>query len=323
MKLNTAKTSMQINSLKNIEIKKEYESYEAFIMNQYEHADYFDVTEEKLLQHICKNSNINEALWRKKIEGIYNIHKRLVGSLPRLIELAFVDALRFSTDEIEEIKDKIFLSPKNKLAILKRELERFENKYSKLNLGDRFDLIDECSIKNTIFKIVFDLRKELVAFPLATMLEINQTTDYFREPIILKIRTKNNLEWIKSMLQEQNNEVNSVGENSYKQHSISEKIKIILTPLGNSFEDDEHINIIINAFIEFKLNNQIPEHPKKKAINIKLDEFLRPFRTLFEQNIIKRGEICKLLLYFIEKNTMSDPDYSEAYLNKLLSNRHK
>ena len=303
-------------------MKNEFESYEALIMYQFDNDYYDTVTPEKLLLFFgyVYSSDRGIAFYRKKIIGIFKIHHLLISVLPRIIEKAFLEALRKSNDEIEIIKDKIFQSPDSKHLILKREQERFESKFSKLHLADRFNLVDEYSIKNTVFKIILELQTELHTFPYATKHEVKETTDYFSESIVSKIQIKNNLDWIIRMQKDQADEEKPIRENNvHEKDSIPERIKQILEPLYLVIEDKDHVDLMIKAFIKFEDDKKLPSVAQKKAINSISGSFIQPFRALFDQKIFKLTNIATLLTYFIEKNTLNETTYSYNNIYKEIS----
>lgn len=102
--------------------------------------------------------------------------------------------------------------------------------------------------------------------------------------------------------------------------TTEQKIKRILEPLRGAFDSPEHIDIIINAFIKLKAGENLQKVNKAILYNMELKEFIKPFGSLFAEEMFKRGEITKTLLFYIEKNTVAgEPEYSEGYINRLLS----
>lgn len=100
--------------------------------------------------------------------------------------------------------------------------------------------------------------------------------------------------------------------------TTEQKIKRILDLNRGAFADENHIDIITDAFIKCYHGERLPKENKKVVIK-ELKQFIEPFGQLFKDKTFKRGEISRTLLFFIEKNTAGSPEYSESYLNKLLS----
>ena len=106
--------------------------------------------------------------------------------------------------------------------------------------------------------------------------------------------------------------------------TTEQKIKRILEPLRQAFDTPGHIDIIIDAFIKLKAGENLPKVNKAILYNMGLKEFIKPFGRLFADGLFKQGAISQTLLFYIEKNTISgNPEYSELYLNKELSNCKK
>jgi transcription termination factor NusB len=102
--------------------------------------------------------------------------------------------------------------------------------------------------------------------------------------------------------------------------TTEQKIKRILEPLRGAFDTTGHIDIIIDAFIKLKAGENLPKVNKAILYNMGLKEFIKPFGRLFAEGIFGRGEIAQTLLYYIKKKTFAgDPEYSEGYINRLLS----
>lgn len=99
--------------------------------------------------------------------------------------------------------------------------------------------------------------------------------------------------------------------------TTKQKIETILEPLRKAFEDTGHIDKIIEGFVYYLTENKYPIS-NKAVVRKKLVEFLIPFREIQDKKILKQKEISKLLQYFIE-GTKDEPEYSEAYIKRLLS----
>lgn len=111
----------------------------------------------------------------------------------------------------------------------------------------------------------------------------------------------------------------TTGTQNPEQETNEEKIKRILEPLRGAFDDNTHIYKIIDAFVNCKAGERLPK-VKKAILRMDMKEFIQPFGRLFADGLFKRGEISKTLLFYIEKNTLSgNVEYSEVYINKLLS----
>lgn len=102
--------------------------------------------------------------------------------------------------------------------------------------------------------------------------------------------------------------------------TTASKIARILEPLRGAFDKPEHIDTIIQGFVSYLIDNKLPQRTNKAVIRRMLvSEFIKPFRTLQDNHIMKQKDISTLLLFFIEKGTMNETEYSEAYLKRLLS----
>lgn len=103
--------------------------------------------------------------------------------------------------------------------------------------------------------------------------------------------------------------------------STADKIRGILEPLREkgAFADRTHLDKIIEGFVSFKVDRKYPT-PNKAVLDIPIEEFIKPFRLIQDKDILKQWEIRDLLLYYIEKSTPNNREYSEGYILKLLGN---
>lgn len=116
-------------------------------------------------------------------------------------------------------------------------------------------------------------------------------------------------------------EANSPAPETIVQRETTEqKIKRILEPLRGAFDDSSHIDTIIEAFIKQAYGDALPKGEKQILKHMKPNDFLKPFGELFSEGLLLRGIITETLLRYVKKNTYAgDPEYSQAYFNKLLS----
>lgn len=99
----------------------------------------------------------------------------------------------------------------------------------------------------------------------------------------------------------------------------ADKIRATLEQLRGAFADSSHIDKIIEGFVSYKVEGKQPS-PNKAVLDMLPIEFIKPFRIIQDKKILKQWEICDLLLYFIEKSTPENREYSPAYILKLLGN---
>jgi len=95
--------------------------------------------------------------------------------------------------------------------------------------------------------------------------------------------------------------------------------RIVKIPLKGAFDAPGHIDLIIAGVVSLLLQNELPTATKKAVVRMEMKEFIKPFRRLQDEKILKREQISTLLTYFIEKSSSGNTVYSQNYLNRLLS----
>lgn len=128
----------------------------------------------------------------------------------------------------------------------------------------------------------------------------------------------NLIEWANYYEKIKGTETTTTGTLEPEQETTEQKIKRILEPIRGAFADETHIENIVEAIVKSLDGEPIPKENKKPII-MKMEDFIKPFGELIENGLVRRGEISRILKYYIKKSTSGDPDYSEGYLLKLLS----
>lgn len=302
-------------------------NYFDLINNEIEHgAKYFDIDYKSLRPEIRLSPNykdIYEVEGREKAEFfLERLLKLIDGCVPLFVEKAFSEAIKIALlTEIEEIKDKLFLSSGNKKEILEREEDRYQTIYTS-SCNEDF-IVEQFSINDTIKNVIYYTIWQL--FSLSELYPENQNQEsadikienYIRASIIPQINAWAVFEWINSELKKIDALENET-EAQLKKETIAEKITRILEPLRAAFDKSGQIDIISVALIKLLNDEEFPANTtNRRMCHIGIVEFLRPFRQLIDEKIIGQRDLSTFLAYFISKNCEGE-NYSQSYFNRML-----
>jgi hypothetical protein len=266
----------------------------------------------KIIHH--KPPKITAEKLKPELQSIFD-------QLPGIIEYCERGAQRFSKEIVKIIIDEIDLAPDEREQIIKTYRDKARERYKELTQsGLRLTATDNEEILQDIGLRMFATGTWELPMPKDCGFSSLKPDPkgYFHamlEPIFKSyavIQACNKL-----LIQPTTDTPDTPAP---ELETTEQKIKRLLEPLRGAFDSPEHIDIIINAFIKLKAGENLQKVNKAILYNMELKEFIKPFGSLFAEEMFKRGEITKTLLFYIEKNTVAgEPEYSEGYINRLLS----
>lgn len=257
----------------------------------------------------------------------------LINGFDKILDEAIFRAMDLAVEPIDKLDKEIYRMPDERDQLIKNVRSFWNQRYKELiesglkveaEKGQATDKISQWMLDNDSYKIPFPEGcqatdqniepKEWIIQAVAPIFEAYHVIKLCNSMLTEEIQET-------ATMQKERTEALTPPPGEAKPETITSKIESILKePLRGAFDNDKHIDAIIEGFVYYLIEGDVPKNTKKAALRkMKLKEFLKPFRLLYEDNVLQREEISRLLLYYIEKPITGEPGYSQAYINRILS----
>ncbi|MEI8049538.1 MAG: hypothetical protein WCI92_19335 [Bacteroidota bacterium] len=245
-----------------------------------------------------------------KINDFVNQHKKLLMRFPIVVENSYREGIRLAyLNDIQHVKDLLFTTEKSKVEVLKYEMERFNIKFSNLfpHTWLYNGIVDVYSIRKTVECLIFDLflTRTLQGLKKPPTNDELPTQEFFNNFICPQIQITAAKQWCLEQIEEltKNSGLVASETNSTLPDPLLDKMEQIKEKLKFAFEDDKHIDKILDAIKVYAINNT-PDCVKNEIYNcenikISSKEFYTPFKDLNKKTGITYTDIATVLHYFI------------------------